>query len=202
MDLLSLPKVALRTQYRLIRLPLTAAELLAERNKTPKTHDEVARKGLVEGALGFGKELIGTVLGQDDLAAEGRLQHAKASEEREAAINEVLADTKRQRAEREYAKDQTELDRERAKVEAEKAAKKARLAQERAERKRAADTAVDVREKAARRAAQTKKAQATAKQRRAERERTAKVARAAQHEDLAEAAIEKAEALARARTRT
>ena len=202
MDLLSLPRAALRTQYRLLRLPLTAAELLAERTKTPKSHDEVARKGLVEGALGFGKELAGTVLGRNELAAEGRLQQAKASEERQAAINAVIADTKRQRAEREYHSDQTELDRERAKVEAKKSAEKARLAKERADRKRAADAAVEVRKKAARSAAQTKKAKAAAKQRQADRERTAKVAAAAQHEDLAEAAIEKAEALARARTRT
>ena len=48
-------------------------------------------KGVVEGAKGKAKEVIGTVTGRDDLTEEGKAQQDKADAQREAAQKEAEA---------------------------------------------------------------------------------------------------------------
>ncbi|WP_277243279.1 CsbD family protein [Mycolicibacterium obuense] len=52
-------------------------------------------KGVVEGAKGKAKEVIGTVTGRDDLTEEGKAQQDKADAQREAAQKEAEAEAAR-----------------------------------------------------------------------------------------------------------
>jgi uncharacterized protein YjbJ (UPF0337 family) len=52
-------------------------------------------KGLVEGVFGKGKELIGTVLGRNDLAQEGQAQQDKGDAQRNAGKKEAAANKAR-----------------------------------------------------------------------------------------------------------
>jgi uncharacterized protein YjbJ (UPF0337 family) len=48
--------------------------------------------GLVDKAIGLGKEIVGSVFGNDDLAQAGQVQQEKASERIKAMRAEVRAD--------------------------------------------------------------------------------------------------------------
>ncbi len=50
-----------------------------------------AIRGIVEGAIGFTKQVIGLVLGRSDLQEEGKAQVSKASDQLEAAGKEAQA---------------------------------------------------------------------------------------------------------------
>ena len=52
-------------------------------------------KGIVEGARGKAKELLGTVLGRNDLSAEGEAQQDKADAQRNAGKKEAEANSAR-----------------------------------------------------------------------------------------------------------
>ncbi len=52
-------------------------------------------KGVVEGAKGKAKEVIGTVTGRDDLTEEGKAQQDKADAQREVAQKEAEAEAAR-----------------------------------------------------------------------------------------------------------
>jgi uncharacterized protein YjbJ (UPF0337 family) len=56
---------------------------------------EEAVKGVVEGAKGKAKEVVGAVAGRDDLYREGRAQQDKAEAQRNAAKKEAEADSAR-----------------------------------------------------------------------------------------------------------
>lgn len=55
-------------------------------------------RGVVEGVKGKAKEAVGTILGRDDLAREGKAQQDKAESERDAAKREAEADAARSSA--------------------------------------------------------------------------------------------------------
>lgn len=52
-------------------------------------------KGIVEGALGKAKELLGTVLGRSDMSREGQAQQDKADAQRNAGKKEAEANSAR-----------------------------------------------------------------------------------------------------------
>lgn len=56
-------------------------------------------RGVVEGVKGKAKEAAGNVLGQDDMAREGKAQQDKAEAQRDAAKREAEADAARGSAE-------------------------------------------------------------------------------------------------------
>lgn len=57
-----------------------------------------AVRGIVEGAKGLVKEVVGTVTGKDDVAEEGQAQQDKARAQRDAAKREVQAEQARAKA--------------------------------------------------------------------------------------------------------
>lgn len=67
---------------------------MTERNSGP----EEAIKGVVEDVKGKAKEVIGTVLGRDDVQREGKAQQDKAGAQREAAGKEAEAEKARAEA--------------------------------------------------------------------------------------------------------
>ena len=57
-----------------------------------------AVRGIVSGAIGFTKQVIGLILSRDDLQEEGRAQVDKASNQLEAAGKEAEAEKARAKA--------------------------------------------------------------------------------------------------------
>jgi uncharacterized protein YjbJ (UPF0337 family) len=60
-----------------------------------KSGPEEGVRGVVEGVKGKAKEAAGSVLGQDDLAREGKAQQDKAEAQRDAAKREAEAEAAR-----------------------------------------------------------------------------------------------------------
>jgi hypothetical protein len=69
-------------------------ELMAENNSGPIE----AVRGIVSGAIGFTKQVIGLILSRSDLQEEGRAQVDKASNQLEAARKEAEAEKARAKA--------------------------------------------------------------------------------------------------------
>jgi hypothetical protein len=67
---------------------------MAENNSGPVE----AVRGVVSGAIGFTKQVIGLILSRSDLQEEGRAQVDKASNQLEAAGKEVEAEKARAKA--------------------------------------------------------------------------------------------------------
>jgi uncharacterized protein YjbJ (UPF0337 family) len=63
-----------------------------------KTIPGEAVRGIVEGAKGLVKEVIGTVTGKDHVAEEGQAQQDKGRAQRDAAKKEVQAEQARAKA--------------------------------------------------------------------------------------------------------
>jgi uncharacterized protein YjbJ (UPF0337 family) len=59
------------------------------------TGPEAAAKGVVEDVKGKAKEVVGSVVGNDDLKHEGQAQQDKAEAERDVAKKEAEADASR-----------------------------------------------------------------------------------------------------------
>jgi uncharacterized protein YjbJ (UPF0337 family) len=93
--------------------------------------------GFLERVKGKAKELAGEVVGNDDLAREGRLDHAHGTAEAEANRQAARAERKEQQAE-------VEAERRRLAIESERLANEERAArnQQRIEREAAVDEAV------------------------------------------------------------
>ncbi len=64
-------------------------------SESKNTGPEEAVRGVVEGVKGKAKEVIGTVIGRDDLVREGQAQQDKADAQRDAAKKEAEADAAR-----------------------------------------------------------------------------------------------------------
>jgi uncharacterized protein YjbJ (UPF0337 family) len=60
-----------------------------------KSGPEEAVRGTAEGVKGKAKEAVGTVLGRDDVAREGKAQQDKAEAQRDAAKKEAEAESAR-----------------------------------------------------------------------------------------------------------
>ena len=71
--------------------PLTERDIVSDKDTGP----EAAVKGVVEGASGKAKEVVGSVLGRDDLKHEGQAQQDKADAERDVAKKEAEAEAAR-----------------------------------------------------------------------------------------------------------
>ncbi|OBI42230.1 general stress protein CsbD [Mycobacterium kyorinense] len=67
-------------------------------------------RGVVEGVKGKAKEAAGNVLGQDDMAREGKAQQDKAQAERDAAKREAEAESARGSAEAAEKRQQSHQD--------------------------------------------------------------------------------------------
>ena len=73
---------------------------MAENNSGPIE----AVRGIVSGAIGFTKQVIGLILSRNDLQEEGRAQVEKASHQLDAARAEAEAETARAKAKVEEAR--------------------------------------------------------------------------------------------------
>src|SRR3954462_1762873 len=83
------------------------------RHKVSNQETERTAGGLVGKLAGKAKEAAGSVIGNDDLAREGRLQDAQSEQELEARREEAEARQREQEAEVESERAETERERER-----------------------------------------------------------------------------------------
>jgi uncharacterized protein YjbJ (UPF0337 family) len=60
-----------------------------------KSGPHEAVKGIVEGVKGRAKEIVGSLVGRDDVVREGRAQQDKAEAQRDAARKEAKAEAAR-----------------------------------------------------------------------------------------------------------
>ncbi len=67
-----------------------------------------AIRGIVEGVIGNAKELIGTVIGSNDLVNEGEAQQDKADAQRNVARKEAAAEKARGKAKAAEARERAE----------------------------------------------------------------------------------------------
>lgn len=65
-------------------------------------------RGIVEDVFGKAKEIIGTVIGRNDLIKEGEAQQDKAEAQREAGKKEAAAEKARAKAKAEEARQKAE----------------------------------------------------------------------------------------------
>ena len=201
MDLKELPRTALHVQWRLLRLPLTAFETVTGRNERPASRVQAeARQGFVENVVGRAKEVVGIVMGDDRLTAEGQIQQAKGEELRDAAASEAIAQQQRERAEREFAEQERKIRQRKAEVARQEAAEEARIEQEKAAAKAQVNREAAAKKTEAARRADVEAAQVDRQQAQAAGKRAAKVQKAAQKRKAADAARTTAEVLEDART--
>ena len=64
---------------------------------TEHSKAEDARKGLIDSVTGKAKEVVGAIIKNDSLTAEGQLEQAQARERKEASSAEALADAEAER---------------------------------------------------------------------------------------------------------
>ena len=201
MDLKELPRTAVHVQWRLFRLPLTVFETVTGKNQRPTSRVQAeAREGFVENVAGRVKEVVGIVLGDDRLTAEGQVQQAKGEELREAAASDAIAQQQRQRAEKEFAEQERVIRQRKAEVAREEAAREAQIEQEKAAAKAQVNRDAAARKAEAERKAEVDRAKVQRQQAQVAAKRSAKVQKVSQKRKAADAARTTAEVLEDART--
>lgn len=180
MDVLEIPRFMVRTSFQAARLPLTAAEAVLRRGE----HDtDWAPTIAFEAFEANVKQIVGSVLHDEQLADEGRLEQAKVAQLRKAIELEAVAEQRKAEADRDYQQRHAadEARRQQVKQSAEQRESaleqerisKLRQAEERANEqqakaeqdKAAADKAIAKQERAARRTKVTAERQALRKER-------------------------------------
>ena len=188
MSLQTIPRTAVRSWLSLVRLPLTAAELVVGKQGADWP-PAVAFGGFEAGV----KKGVGMLIGDSQLVQEGMLERGKVEQLRDAAELEAVAEQRRVEAEARF-EDRKETVEERARrVEREAEERKAKVEQEEADRKQAVEEAARRKEEAARSADEARQKAVAAQERQARGARLAAESEALDHEK--EAAAAKADVL-------
>jgi hypothetical protein len=96
MQLNTIPRTAVKATLMGFRLPLCGAEALTGQSGNASWPPAVAFEGFEAGV----KQIVGSMLRDEELVEEGRIQQAKVTELRRAAELEVVADQKRETGDR------------------------------------------------------------------------------------------------------
>ena len=203
MEIQQLPRTMLRVQYRLLRLPLTVFEAVTNRGAFAGsgTKEDDTRRSLVENVIGKAKQVVGTVFDSDSLLAEGRLQEAKAEQQREAGTREAIAEQEESTAERRFRERQEDVQEERARVAEEAAAREAEIERDREAALSRVEEEVADREAAEKRRTRARKTTVDHRATAARHERDEKKAGSARKKGAAAEARARAEELEKAQRR-
>jgi uncharacterized protein YjbJ (UPF0337 family) len=145
----------------------------ASTDLTDKEKTERTTGGVVGRLTGKAKEAAGTLVGNDDLAREGRLQQAQADAETQAARHAEDAEQRRQEADLAQARAETELERERLQNELATEKREDRIEHDRRQAEREAQAEAQRARAAAEQDREAQESAAMSAQREAERERVA-----------------------------
>lgn len=182
MSMQQIPRTVVRTWLRAARLPVSVAERVVQRDGSSRTFAPAVAFDTVDADV---RQLVGTLLRDDELVQEGRLRQAKVAQLRDAAQLEAEAERRRIEADAEFERrreadeqqrervrqqaEQREAEAERLRIERERkaAAKAAKEAEAARQAKAAADKAVAKQERAARATRITAEQRALAEEREA-----------------------------------
>ncbi len=134
MPIPNIPRFAFRTALRGARLPLTALEAVAQRDRDPA--HPWAPALLFETVEAGAKSVAGAVLRDPELTDEARIQRARLEQLRQAELLEVDAAQDRAAAKAELAQTRDELARRNREIDAKAADREHKVEQEKAEAER------------------------------------------------------------------
>ena len=141
------PRNAVRTSLQLARLPLNAATSVLRRDADETERATWGPTLLFDGIEASIKQTVGSVLGDDELVREGRLEQARLSELKRSIELEAIAEQKRQAAEADLQQRRQADEAERRRVAAQADAQERRLEQEKVQKQQ--QVSADLAKKAA-----------------------------------------------------
>ena len=144
MSLQTIPRTAVRSWLSVVRLPLSAAEVVTRKQGTDWL-PAVAFEGFEAGV----KRSVGGLLHDQELVQEGTLERAKVNQLRRATELEAEAEERRVEAAARFEARQETVHESEQRLEREQQAREAKLKKEEADRKRAVEAAARKKEQAA-----------------------------------------------------
>jgi soluble cytochrome b562 len=109
----TIPRTAVKATLQGLRLPICGVEILTRQTRNESWPPAIAFEGFEAGV----KQIVGSILRDEELVEEGRVQQAKVTELRRAVDLEVRADQKRAAGDRELRERQAQVEEERTKAE-------------------------------------------------------------------------------------
>jgi colicin import membrane protein len=176
MQIDQIPRVAARTGFRAARLPLTAAETVFRRG------DDWAPTRAYETVEARFKQMVGRVVRDDELVAEGVLEQAKTRQLGKATALESSAEREKEAADAAFEQRRKADEEEREQVEAQAAARKRAADQERAQKQQRIEAEAAQRARASQEA-KARSEEAIAKQERSARKEKVAAEREAVHDE-------------------
>lgn len=177
MQLQEIPRAAVRAYLHTARLPVTAAAALLRRGDQEDWPPALAFESFGASV----KQILGSVLGDEELVHEGRLAQAKVGRLREAVELESIAQQREATADAQLRERHEASEHRRAQVERKAAEREAALQRQKAEEKQRAD------DKARKGAEAAREAEAATQKAVAKQERAARATRvSAERDALAE----------------
>jgi hypothetical protein len=135
MQLQDIPRATVRTYLQVTRLPLTAIEAVLQKNGQDDWPPALAFESFGAGV----KEIVGTVLSDDELVQEGRLTRAKVAQLRKAADLEAVAEQRKAEADAQFEQRREADEQRREQVERQADQREAALERAKADEKRAVE---------------------------------------------------------------
>jgi hypothetical protein len=163
----TLPSTIIKAGLQGLRLPLTAIEFATHNGETAAWPPSLAYESFEAGA----KQVLGSLVRDEALVREGRLQRAKINELVEAEHLEVEAEQKRQLADAQVEEHRQAADNARERAEEQAEQRTRQVAQQKAEKERSVQEDAARREQAAAKSAAQRDKVVTAEERRAARTR-------------------------------
>lgn len=167
MQLQAIPRTAVRTYLEVARLPLTAVGALVRPAKRQEWPPALAFETFGASV----KQLVGTVVRDEELVYEGRLAKAKVAQLRQAVELETIGEQQRAEADAEFEQRREVGAQRREELQGQAAEREGALNRQKAEEKRWAD------DKARKRAASVRKTQAATDKQVAKQQRAARSTR-------------------------
>ncbi len=183
MSLQTIQSSAVRSWLSAVRLPLTAAEVVAGK-KGADWPPAVAFEGFEAGV----KRTVGSLVKNDQPMQEGALEQAKVEQLRRASELEAKAEEHRSAAEARFEDRKETVQETKQRVEREAQQREAKLEQEKDQRTKAVEETARKKREAARQADEARQKAVAAKEREARTTRIAAESEALQHERQAVAA--------------
>ena len=162
------PRTAVDQWLRLVRLPLTAVEGVARRGKDNAEWPPAVAFERVESTV---RQLVGSLVGDEELVQKAQLQRAKADELAKAAQERAKAEQRKQAADAGLAQREKQADKAKDRVEREEQQQKAQVEQQRKQAEHQVQKQTAKRKEAARKTDQARKKVVAAADNKAERRR-------------------------------
>jgi len=177
MSLQTIPRTAVRSWLSVVRLPLSAAELVVGKQGA-EWPPALAFEGFEAGV----KRGVGTLFGDSQMVQEALLEQGKLDQVRRAAELEAEAERRRNEGEARFEDRKESLQDRNRRLERERKEREAKLEQEQDERTNAVEATARKKEEAARKADETRQKAVSARERQARAARLTSESEALKHE--------------------